>query len=384
MKNYEVPTWAKWMVYTFTAGLVIGSIVLGYYACQDSEARKVALIAIPIMLTIAGACIIGMRNWRLSVTEDSLIYCAFIKTKEVSLKDITGYRLDDKYAVVETSDPKVKSMRISIGIKDKEEFLAWLATNYPDLNAQDYAREEEEIMVDETFGADEEERAVNLARARKVASTLSTIGGGLMLWGFIYPRPYELVLGLSLLLPLVALGFYRVYGGQLRLTTGEKSAYPSLAGAFAPALLLLLRALIDFDIWEYKMLFISTALIALLAVVVIIADPRKVYKVEPSFNALLMGIVAVGLLYGYGASVLANCYLDNAPGQTYATEVLDKRISSGKHTTYYLKVAPWGPQLKADEITVDSDFYEGVPVGSQIHVTLKPGRLGAPWYVVSL
>lgn len=269
-------------------------------------------------------------------------------------------------------------------IKDKEEFMSWLAEHYRDLDAVDYAREEEEIMEDETFGADEEERAVKLARARKVATTLSTIGTGLMLWGFIYPHPYELVVVLLLLYPFVVLFCYRSYRGQLRLNVGDKSAYPSIGAAFLPVTVLFLRALIDFEIWEYKVLFISAAAIALLAVVLITADPRKVYKSEPGLTALLIAIAMAGALYGYGASVYANCYLDKAPGQTYATEVLDKRISNGKHTTYYIKIAPWGPQEKEDEISVDSGFYEGVPVGTQIHITLKPGALGAPWYMVTL
>jgi hypothetical protein len=60
--------------------------------------------------------------------------------------------------------------------------------------------------------------------------------------------------------------------------------------------------------------------------------------------------------------------------------VTGKHTVSGKSTTYYLDLAPWGPLQKPNKISVSSSSYRDAVPGDQICLDLHPGRLQAQWY----
>jgi hypothetical protein len=62
--------------------------------------------------------------------------------------------------------------------------------------------------------------------------------------------------------------------------------------------------------------------------------------------------------------------------------VIDKRISSGKTTSYYLELEPWGPFAEPEEAKISRDEYESVAVGDSVRTALKPGLLNTKWYYV--
>jgi hypothetical protein len=66
----------------------------------------------------------------------------------------------------------------------------------------------------------------------------------------------------------------------------------------------------------------------------------------------------------------------------FATKVLGMHISSGKTTTYYLKLQAWGPVPTAEDVQVSSDYYRQVQPGQAVTVALRPGLLGVPWFTV--
>lgn len=94
---------------------------------------------------------------------------------------------------------------------------------------------------------------------------------------------------------------------------------------------------------------------------------------------------AVGLLffagmYSYGLVVLADTLPDHSPATPYATTVVGKHISSGRSTTYTLRLAPWGPIQQTNGISVSSDTYARTDIGDTVCLDLRPGALHAPWY----
>ena len=63
--------------------------------------------------------------------------------------------------------------------------------------------------------------------------------------------------------------------------------------------------------------------------------------------------------------------------------MVDKRISKGRrHTSYYIKVMPWGHHYDTEEITVDYQKYNRVAVGETVEIDLKNGLFGIPWYYI--
>ena len=69
--------------------------------------------------------------------------------------------------------------------------------------------------------------------------------------------------------------------------------------------------------------------------------------------------------------------------KVYQAKVIDKSISRGRrHTTYYLKVEPWGSHHDAENISVASDQYVETEIGQTVSIDYKEGLLGIPWYFI--
>jgi len=84
--------------------------------------------------------------------------------------------------------------------------------------------------------------------------------------------------------------------------------------------------------------------------------------------------------YGYGLIVVADTLADTSKSDTYSVPVIGKHTTSGRSTSYYLDLEPWGPIEGKNEISVSSTIYDQVSRGDQICLGLHQGRLRAPWY----
>jgi hypothetical protein len=78
----------------------------------------------------------------------------------------------------------------------------------------------------------------------------------------------------------------------------------------------------------------------------------------------------------------ANITLDRSAPEVLATRVLAKHVSTGKHTSYNLKLAAWRDE-ETTTVTVAPDVYRQQPVGSTVCVNAAKGALGVRWYVVT-
>ena len=97
---------------------------------------------------------------------------------------------------------------------------------------------------------------------------------------------------------------------------------------------------------------------------------------------MILVFTAISFAYGYGAAGLLNSQLDHGTAETYHVQVLSKHISRGKHTSYHLQIAPWGLVRHADDVTVESEVYNGIAAGGTACVVLHKGGLHLPWFVV--
>ena len=74
---------------------------------------------------------------------------------------------------------------------------------------------------------------------------------------------------------------------------------------------------------------------------------------------------------------------DESNPETFQSKVLDKRISSGKTTTYYLKLTAWGGQTESDDVSVSEELYNYLEVDDNVNIYLKKGQLDIPWFIVT-
>ncbi len=87
--------------------------------------------------------------------------------------------------------------------------------------------------------------------------------------------------------------------------------------------------------------------------------------------------------YGYGAVVTLNCMYDKSQPETFSATILNKRISSGKSKTYYLKLTPWGLQKEIDEVSVSKNLYNRVGKNDEVKIYFMKGKFAIPWFEVT-
>lgn len=294
-------------------------------------------------------------------------------------EDIAGWRVVwMKYystLVLRPRRRELKRLRIMLILKEDEAFHAWVAS-LPNLDEVEQAESAARIIEDQSVGATAEERSQRLEGARNKAKVLSWITGIGAVWGFFYPRPYQLAMAVLGVLPLVAMTMLATGGGLYQVRGRRNDARADLSIAlFFPGLVLGLRGQLDFNLLAWmpiiKPTIASTVILTILLVIVSRGMSERHWAILPFL-----------LVYLFGAITQANTLLDHSKRQVFPVRVLNKRVSSGNSTTYYLQVEPWGPRGDVNEVSVSSSLYGGVSVGQNVCVFLWKGAMQAPWYIV--
>ncbi|RSK51162.1 hypothetical protein [Hymenobacter rigui] len=317
-------------------------------------------------------------------SEQSIRYKGALRRKELPLEAVRGYRADDKYTYIVPVSNAYPSIRIGYTSEGYKEIQLWLAERFPNLDVQQQELEAQEILQDETLGRSVPEREEKLAQARQVARVLNTLAWAVAAWLFFYPKPYDVAVQASLGLPPVAALALLWYQGLLRADERKDSAYPALGSAlFIPAVALMLRVLLDFELLDYSAAWQLAAAVAVLFGGVLAYGNRRFIKLPASRWGAVATVFFCALVYGYSAVVAINCVFDEATPRVYAANVISKHISSGKTTTYYLKVGAWGPRTAPEDVTVTEETYDQTMPGDSVRVYQFPGRLAMPWFTVS-
>ena len=385
MKEYKLQFWVRSFMFGSVIVCVVGAIILTYFASisQSKDAFPIAYIVITAILIFALLIAFLGSRWKLVVTENSIVFGGIVRDKQLLFSQILGFRLIDKYIIVEANDSSLPRLKIDDTIIGKEEFVRWLSENFRNLDEEDIKKEIREIAQNENFGANESKRIEKLNRAKDICILLDVIAVILTLWAFIKPYPYIISCSSSALFPIIVIIIYRLNNGIYKLSAEKKSAYPNMSLAvWLPCCALCVRAL-DYKLVDYDPIWIGTISISFAAAFIISIGAKRAFKTEPRKKLLLSGVVFVGLIYGFGVSVFANCYFDENEMTYYETKVLSKRIDHGKITYYDLELDPWGPIKTANKVTVNRKLYDRIEKGDVIKIQLRPGKIGARWFTIS-
>jgi hypothetical protein len=366
---------------------VPGSLGVWYFGTgheMSSSGQAAMMAALSFLFVLLGAYLV-IYTLRTNVTlrADSIVVQEVFTCKTLRRADIAGRRtLPTQYVRTLVLIPRAsdrKKLKFGLALRTDAAFAAWLA-DFPDLDAQELAESRQNLAVDPDFGFDSEQRSQRIARARKLATPLNVLSVVSFFWGCIFPHPYLLVIAILAALPLIALGLLVKSRGIYQAEGRRNDARPSLALVLIfPGLALALRAVLDLNLLQWKPILSASVLLAFaMTLAVAAADPGV--RRRP---AALLPFLLFGASYGYGLTAQADTLLDNSTPQTFQVPVVGKHISSGKNTSYYLHLDPWGPQTSATEVTVPASIYSSTVTGQQVCVHLHPGALRIPWYAVA-
>lgn len=388
MKEYKI---AKgWAIFIWVmAPLLIG--LFGFLAVMPFIADEIdmtlVLILTPIsigMLTLMVCGLVDVYKGRLIIQEDRLVSIGVFKSKNLKFDEIKGYTVNEQYIFVEPNTKEKKRIKISQYIGGYNEILLWLAENYLDLNIVNEQVEEQEILNNESIGWSKENREEKLSNARKISKIINWLGGLSFAWTLFYPKPYDYAVLSAFIIPIVALITVKLSRGLIRIDKKDGSAYPSTIFAFIfPSLGLMLRSFLDYDIFDYSNVWKKAFFVTVVFLFILLFNQKEVTFKKKQDYLTVSSLIMFLFAYGFGAVIYLNCNLDKTEPQHYTATIIDKRISTGKHASYYLKLTAWGQQKEIDEVSVEKGLYNRVEIDSEINIYFRNGKLEIPWFIVT-
>jgi hypothetical protein len=256
---------------------------------------------------------------------------------------------------------------------------AWFA-GIPDVDVEAAKAFEAAIETNADLGTTPAERQQKLSAARSLARIAIGVNTGLILWAFIYPHPYELIIFVLAVLPWIAVWIMARSPGLYTFNAPRGSGRPDLTILLiSPGFILTVRALSDVQILDWQRLLPWAVLVALILMgSVMWAIPA----IRDKLGMVVLTLILV-LAYGFGVTSLGNALLDGTRGSIYPTAIYGKYVTSGRSRTPMMRLGPWGPRTSVEDVRVPWDVYRSTNIGEKVCVLSHPGAFGVPWYRIA-
>lgn len=387
--NQEYRTAKGWsiFIYIFTPFLIALFVFLAIIPFMADElVWWLVLLLVPVSIGMTLFMIYGLLSTfkgRLIIYSDKVIEIGVFKDKVLELSNIKGYRADLNYTYLIPKSTDSKRIKVSQYIGNKNSFNQWLYTNFNDVDAIESAQEVEEILANKEFGRTVEEREGKLKQARYVAQTLNAVGSLLAVLLFFYPKPYQVITLMALIFPVFILASLHFFKGLIRIDQKNNSGYPStIIGLIFPGMALALRSFLDFEILEYSNFWLPTFVVTIVTSLIMLSTTSELKFKKAGDYVTVVSIFSFVFVYTYGVIINYNCIYDDSEPEVYSSEVLDMRISTGKSTSYYVGLEPWGPVSVIEDVSISKGLYERLEVGESVNIYLMNGKMNIPWFTI--
>jgi len=337
----------------------------------ESAAIQTALI-VAVVLTGVGVSALAwfkVRADAVRLTHDRFERISLFGIDTRRLQDIIGMRQGSHEFAVLVTREDVRPMMLPRYAFQNPGIADW-ANSLPFLDLQEALAAEAKLETDPRLGSSLETRRENLGRLRSVARILSYIAIGIVLWAFTFPRPYPLVIGLLVALPVIAMGLALWKRGLFTLVPVERiqvSASLALL-VITPSIVLGLRGFLDIQMFDWMQpLTIAVPVTLLVGCLVGVADTN--------LRNLVMVLFFAPILFAgsWGGLVLGNAILGTEPALLVPVEVIDTGYGDRPSVTIVLPPKYGGRQKT---VSVPLATARGADAGESLCMLLHPGRFG--------
>lgn len=366
----------------------IGGLCGVWYFGTGHEARGIrdAIIMISaslLFVLLGGYMILLMLRSLVILAPDAIAVRTILSTRKLLRDEIEGRRLlrTPYIATLELipRDKGKKKLRIGMLMRTDALFQAWFS-GIPNLGAQELARSVAQITADREIALTPEQGLERLVRARKLARAFSAIATAVSFWGWLFPRPYELVIAILIATPIAAALLVVRSKGLYAIDEFPNDARAGLGLPFIlPGLVLTLRAASDIRLLAWMPALVWVLLVAI-AITLVVARVDK--GIRNRRWALLLFLL-FGAAYAYGAIAQVNVLLDHSTPERFEVTVLSKHASDDRNPTWELEVGQWGPRGGNNNVSVSRSVYNSVVRGRSVCVYVWAGALRLPWYLVA-
>jgi hypothetical protein len=389
--QYHIAKGRRFLMYagcllTIPLFIWVGTSLLSQWE-QSGSWLTLLLMPVPVGMLVLMVCGL-LETYRAKVTRqvDRVIVTGAFGTKQLLLAQIKGYKTKPNCLVLVPVHERLPTLKIGTYLARFEDLADWLSEHFLDLNLEEQSAQVHLLLTDEELGTTFEERVQKLNRARRTATIINYSGFALALWIIVKPYPYELLMGLCLAVPVLALLALYGYKGFMHIDESGNSVHPSVGIALLmPPCALGVRAVLDFEVLEYRNIWVPVVALTLLLMKLLVGSTRE-FNFSKASHWISTGCLCVFVFaYCYGGCVIINCLGDRSSPQTYPAGVVKKRTDRDRFIySYHLTLTAWGSRKEAKEVPVPEAVYGQVREGGLVNVYVRKGLLGVPWFSVAL
>jgi hypothetical protein len=377
----EVPmkAWNYWLF--LILGLVlIGIGVFGAYALTGTTNSKPLVLPIVMLfpLGFGGYLILLALRSRVILDGTRIEVRTPFGEKTADASEVEGYR-DISTRNGSFWRLQLKDGRGSLVIQkwfDSPDLRAWMQ-QITDLDERDRKAILDQIEQNPELGATPEERLSALKQARVWNIGLTTVAIAAAVCRLFPGNPFFLSAAFVLALTPLAM-ITLLHRSPLLYVLGKRKRDPraDFTFAFIAAGVGLWLGNIGVNFVSLRSLYPAILLVSLVTCAGLLLVARN--SSGPRGAWIL--IVMLSGSYGYGLVTSGDTLPDHGKPERYSVSIVGKHTVSGKSTTYYLDLAPWGPIADENKLSVSRRLYDAASIGELACVELRPGYLRAPWY----
>lgn len=378
---YRVKTWQR-VLYVFLALFFLGpGAILGLAAIAPHRQNVGIAVFIAAGFLAAGvytACW-ALRS-RMTIDATRIDVRGAFGERSLDRSDVEGFRtIQTRYGSYKRLVVKggQRAINISSSFATDDDFRAWMQ-EIPDLDDRDRKALLDKISNDQELGATPEERLGALARAKRQNIGLFAIALAAALGVNFGPVALERFCAVVLALaPLVTA--YLCWSSPLLFAVFKKKTDPRAETCHA---LLISGLSLIFENSGRHFVSLQAALSGILVFSLLIAIAYSGPVLKSTNPGAALVVLFLAPLYGLGVTSVSNALFDGSAGNVYSTQVVGQHKNSGRSTTYYLRLEPWGPVETSEDVSVSSHLYYGTSIGDTVCPELHAGSLHIPWFQI--
>jgi hypothetical protein len=346
-----------------------------------SPAGQAGFYAVCGALALLGICLLATAVfYRVIMEADSIQAFEIYRRRNLARRDIEGrsHFSNGQGASGWVLVPKAgfgRKMQLSRLLKTDKAFLSWIRS-LPDLDqGKKYAAAQEKTAAIAAL----KQRGFSqsaIERLRRFAVGLTFANYGLGLASLFVRDASHLLIWALIALPWVGILLVFMFAPYYRFGGPRNSPIPDLTLTLVlPGFFLAISVLqrIAPVGWEGPLMVAMLTSVVLVGVA-LWCDP---WLKQHRGVVVLLLVLCCG--YGYGAGMQVNALLDRSTPQLYRVIVTAKHVSQGRSTSYHLTLAPWGPNLNGQNLSVARSLYSEIKPGDTVCMLLRSGGLGAAW-----
>src|SRR5258708_1340553 len=377
-REYGIKAWKKALYLVLATLFVLVELVL-LAIPRDSGAFARWIIG-PAFLAISVYVACYALRSRLIIDGSHIEARSAFGEKTAELGEIDGFRTvttrNGSYKELCLKNSTTICLSQSLSVDD--DFRAWLQ-QIPDLDERDRDALLQEISNNPELGSTPEERlgALRQAKAMSVVLLMIAVAAGAAV--NFFPDPFRKPSAVLLALVPVA-AWFLLRRSPLLYVALKRKGDPRAELSYLP----MVAGFGLFVSVRGAHLVVVQPLLATSALV-LAACAAAFYGVSrgPSVRSAILLIVVFCGFYAWGLVEVADTLFDRSAPTSFMVPVVGGHVSHGKSTTYYLRLAPWGPQTAETDVDVPASLYGSVSSGDVVCTSLHRGTMYAAWFTVA-